>query len=457
MDLKSKNKVLNIILSVLIFLLIFAPAGGLVCGFMVSEVQIIYNGNIIQTNNLLELFENAFNSTNNLDFSNASAAATSVCNLLSALFFLGTFFAAGIIVIINSIILLVQTIKGLSKGVPSGKITKPLLRIAVSLAGYVSIMLGMYFYASPGINAYIIIGVGPMVQLGVALLYIIIASVMHFAVRSDHKTVGKVFQTILTLFAFVTLIILFITPFKGTYSMLNLFINMVGYTIVSEDPQTVYITILGAIGFGLLIAAFFTLTKVVTAPMGGNAGEKKKRDYGISAIIRSAVFAVLFAAGFVFIAITILRLHMFTELKFTAYSIAVFVAVGVLLALAIVAKSVDKMSPVSEEKPIEERTEEAPQEEENKEEPVKEESTVLEEPQEDNPLEKGEEDHDKVEEEKTEKPVEEKKEEVVVLVAEEPKPEETKPEMPAGPKFCPNCGTPTNGSKFCPNCGTKLL
>ena len=27
---------------------------------------------------------------------------------------------------------------------------------------------------------------------------------------------------------------------------------------------------------------------------------------------------------------------------------------------------------------------------------------------------------------------------------------------PAGAKFCPNCGTPTNGAKFCPNCGTKL-
>ncbi len=26
-----------------------------------------------------------------------------------------------------------------------------------------------------------------------------------------------------------------------------------------------------------------------------------------------------------------------------------------------------------------------------------------------------------------------------------------------GPKFCPNCGTPTNGAKFCPNCGTKLF
>ena len=30
---------------------------------------------------------------------------------------------------------------------------------------------------------------------------------------------------------------------------------------------------------------------------------------------------------------------------------------------------------------------------------------------------------------------------------------------PAGsaPKFCPNCGTPTNGAKFCSNCGTKLI
>ena len=25
------------------------------------------------------------------------------------------------------------------------------------------------------------------------------------------------------------------------------------------------------------------------------------------------------------------------------------------------------------------------------------------------------------------------------------------------PKFCPNCGTATNGAKFCSNCGTKLV
>ena len=27
----------------------------------------------------------------------------------------------------------------------------------------------------------------------------------------------------------------------------------------------------------------------------------------------------------------------------------------------------------------------------------------------------------------------------------------------AAPKFCPNCGTPTNGAKFCSNCGNKLM
>lgn len=31
------------------------------------------------------------------------------------------------------------------------------------------------------------------------------------------------------------------------------------------------------------------------------------------------------------------------------------------------------------------------------------------------------------------------------------------PSSNPGPKFCPNCGTPTNGAKFCSNCGQKLL
>lgn len=30
------------------------------------------------------------------------------------------------------------------------------------------------------------------------------------------------------------------------------------------------------------------------------------------------------------------------------------------------------------------------------------------------------------------------------------------PQMSEVPKFCPNCGSPSNGSKFCQNCGSKL-
>ncbi|MDR1800069.1 MAG: zinc ribbon domain-containing protein, partial [Bifidobacteriaceae bacterium] len=39
-------------------------------------------------------------------------------------------------------------------------------------------------------------------------------------------------------------------------------------------------------------------------------------------------------------------------------------------------------------------------------------------------------------------------------------PEAAAPAAPAagaeGPKFCPNCGTPSGGARFCPNCGFQL-
>ena len=33
---------------------------------------------------------------------------------------------------------------------------------------------------------------------------------------------------------------------------------------------------------------------------------------------------------------------------------------------------------------------------------------------------------------------------------------EPAPAAPAGPKFCPNCGAPTQGGKFCQSCGSQL-
>ena len=35
-------------------------------------------------------------------------------------------------------------------------------------------------------------------------------------------------------------------------------------------------------------------------------------------------------------------------------------------------------------------------------------------------------------------------------------PEPAAPQAPAGPKFCPNCGAPTEGGKFCQSCGSQL-
>ena len=35
-------------------------------------------------------------------------------------------------------------------------------------------------------------------------------------------------------------------------------------------------------------------------------------------------------------------------------------------------------------------------------------------------------------------------------------PQQQAPAGGAAPKFCPNCGQPTNGAKFCGNCGQQL-
>ncbi len=41
----------------------------------------------------------------------------------------------------------------------------------------------------------------------------------------------------------------------------------------------------------------------------------------------------------------------------------------------------------------------------------------------------------------------------------QPQPDQKQSAEPSGqpPKFCPQCGTPTNGAKFCSNCGAKLV
>ena len=40
--------------------------------------------------------------------------------------------------------------------------------------------------------------------------------------------------------------------------------------------------------------------------------------------------------------------------------------------------------------------------------------------------------------------------------AQQQAPQQQTPAGGAAPKFCPNCGQPTNGAKFCGNCGQQL-
>ena len=169
MDLKSKNKVLNIILSILIILTILASAGGFLLGVFISEIKASAPGyGYIAVQTIPDTFRSIidfFKANQHVTFDNASEAAGFINSLLSNLVFLAAFFACGIIILINSIILFVQAIKGFSKQVPSGKLTRRMLTIVSCFGIYMALLLGMVYEYYPSIGMRVGFGLGPMVQL----------------------------------------------------------------------------------------------------------------------------------------------------------------------------------------------------------------------------------------------------------------------------------------------------
>ena len=454
MDLKSKNKVLNIILSILIILTILGSAVGFAYGGVIlSEYRMTSpEYGVLASANIQEIFKsiiNFFEANQHVTFDNAYEAASFINNLLTNLAFLAAFLACGIIILINSIILFVQAIKSFSKPVPSGKLTRRMLTIVSCFGIYIAVLLGLIYEHYPSYHITVGLGIGPLVQLGVCGMYLIITSIIHIVVRDDRKVVGKIFQVVITLLAFATLLILFIRPYDlGEMSdtkILPIAISYFSYLVTGAVTDQIYMIALAFIGCVFIIVSFFSLAKLIKAPMGADDPDKKAHDYGKSAIVRCSVFLGLFAIGFSLLSVGIMKLVEPTKLKLGIPGILCIVFGVTLLALCIVSKAVDK-GPVADQPqgPVDAVKEEiAKFVPEKKEEESQ--AEVLEEPAggEDD-LQEGTEDHEKKEE--------------VFFVQEAPAEEKApKEEASAGPKFCPNCGAPVQGKKFCPNCGTKLI
>ena len=453
MDLKSKNKVLNIILSIFIILTILASAGGFLLGVFISEIKSSSPAlGVLSVQTIQDIFKSIiefFKATRHITFDNASEAASYINSLLSNLVFLAAFLACGTIILINSIILLVQVIKGFSKPVPSGKLTRRMLTIATCFGIYMAVLLGMVYEYYPTLSLRIGFGLGPMVQLIVCGMYLIITSVIHIVVRDDRKVVGKIFQVLITFLAFATLIILFIRPYDlGVYSdtkILPIAIAYFSYLVSGAVTDQIYMFALSLVGCIFIIVSFFFLAKLIKAPMGADDPDKKVHDYGKSAIVRCSVFLGLFAIGFSLLSVGIMKLVEPTKLKLGIPGILCIVFGVTLLVLCIVSKSVDK-GPIADQPqgPVDAVKEEiakfVPEKQEEESQPE-----VLEEPAggEDD-LQEGTGDQDK-------------KEEVFFAQEAPAEPESPKEDAPAGPKFCPNCGAPVQGKKFCPACGTKLI
>ena len=446
MDLKSKNKVLNIILSILILSTILLTVGGLVCGLLISETQATMPG-YLSKDTLIDIFKNVsdfFKYLSSANFNDQSTAASAMGQLFFFLFYLAAFIGCAIGILVNSIFLLIRTIQGFSKPVPSGRLTRHMLFIAAAIGVYCAVLLGLVYNTVPSYSYISGLGVGPIIQLVAAFMYVVIACVIHIVVRDDRKMVGKIFQSIITVFAFFTLVILLMNPFdfgEGVSSALpRLVCSLIVYIISGSSGDLTGTAYMAIFGFALVAVSFFTLAKLVCTPLGVDEPGKKVNDYGKSAIVKSALFLGFFVIGIVILFVTMQKLGT-PDNKFAIPGILSLAMTGTLLALSIVSKCVDK-GPVAEKQgPVDAIKEQiaafVPQkEEEPKEvEPEPIEAEVMEEP---------------AEEEAPAEPAKEPEP--------EPQPEpEREPLVEEGPKFCPNCGAPVKGKKFCSSCGTKLI
>lgn len=438
MDLKSKNKALNIILSILIILTVIASAGGFLVSFFVSETQAAApDYGYLSVTTIQDVFNNfiKFIKVNmTATYSDPEEIAAFVRQFFTYIAYIAAFTACGIVILINSIILLVQSIKGFSKEIPSGKLTRRMLTIAATFGIYIAIILGLVYENIPSLHYISGLGIGLFIQLSVAIMYIIISSIIHIAVRNDRKMVGRIFQVIITMLAFVAVIVLLLKPYdlgEGTNSrVISLVISVFGTLFSGFERELLFTYLLVISGCVFIIISLFTVSKLIKTPMGVDDSGKKVRDYSKSAIVKSSLFVGFFGIGLTILLLSVSKLVSPTQVKLGTPCIISIALAIVLLALSIVSKCVDKG-------PVEEKTQ-GPVD------AVKEEIAAF------------------VPVENNAPQIEPEPEETVIL--EEPPEEETQPvserepiKEVAGPNFCPNCGAPVKGSKFCSSCGSKLI
>ena len=308
MDIKARSKAVNIIFSVLILVITSAMFACLYAPQLmrVNATEMIHGAT---TESLVMECIEYFKHFTDYSSSGFPIFVTSFCT------YAGYFLAlviSFIIYLVNYVIIIVQTIRGLCGKDVNKSIMRRLLMMITAISTYVAYVLGIYH--SQTLTIATTIGIGPLAMILGCILLFVLCAIIRVSYEDNRGKGSRVLKVLISLFAFIASFIalasVFATP-EMTYNMA--YMIFIGTGLLSSTTGGEFVTVsYGALivsGCGLIFAAQSTFSKLILHSFGFEKRRKdeKPRDNGTSLIVRSILALVFTGAGLACIYVPLMK------------------------------------------------------------------------------------------------------------------------------------------------------
>ena len=288
---EKQNKVMSIIVSCVSFLVVLLFLVGIFAGLPQFSVSGASEGA-----SAYSLIDQMIETIKNMAGAEGGMLGQLVGRLLTYVAFVVIFAIFGIMGLVKGIILVVKSIKALSKPEENKPAIKPLVSYGDFSLIYVTLVLGIFYEKRDfGLMSYTTtIGAGAVMVLIAGLLALCAAGAYVFVARKEEKLLNKIFDMSTSCLAIVGLMLMLFAPVgsdagkAGLIAVLaNRFGDTVGVAASGGAPEylALIMTILGSVLF--FVAIGFVKAVIVN---GFRLEEKEGLDYPKSSIVKSALW-----------------------------------------------------------------------------------------------------------------------------------------------------------------------
>ena len=192
MDLKARNKAVNIVFSILIFVLTTA----MFYGFYMSPIMLISGDGFGPQLTLTEMFESAIEYFKNFSNNASSGPDVFINGFMTNGMFLIMFAVNIIVYFVHYIVVTVKTAQGLAGKDVNKDIIRHLLSMITAVVVYIATLLSIYHVQSD--TAALTIGTGPMVMLAICIVLFVLCAIIKVSGDDKKKPATRVFKVIIS-------------------------------------------------------------------------------------------------------------------------------------------------------------------------------------------------------------------------------------------------------------------